>query len=69
MPARNKIVSCWDFPGDPVVGNLPSNAEDTCLIPGWETKNPCAAGQLSPTTEPVSFRACAPNPPKHECHN
>ena len=37
---------CWlknysrDFPGDPVVKNLPSNAGDASSIPGWGTKNP-----------------------------
>ena len=30
----------WDFPGDPVVKNLPSNAEDGSLIPSWGTKIP-----------------------------
>ena len=46
----------WDFPGGPVVENLPSNAGDTGLIPGWGTKIPHARGQLCPstaTTEPV----------------
>ena len=45
-----------DFPGGPVVKNLPSNAEDAGSIPGWGTKIPYAAGQLSPhaaTTEPM----------------
>ena len=37
-----------DFPGCPVVKNLPSNAGDMGLIPGWGTKIPHAAGQLSP---------------------
>ena len=45
---------CWDFPGGPVVKNLPSNAGDVGSIPGQGTKIPHAAGQLSPratTTE------------------
>ena len=45
-----------DFPGGVVVKNLPSNAGDTGSTPGWGTKIPHAAGQLSPratTTEPV----------------
>ena len=37
----------WDFPGGPVVKNLPSNAGNTGLIPGWGTKIPRAMGQLS----------------------
>ena len=50
---RGKIQ---DFPGGPVVKNLPCNSEDTSSIPGQETKIPGAAGQLSQyaqTTEPV----------------
>ena len=43
-----------DFPGHgnrgPVVRNLPSNAGDMGLIPGWGTKTPNAMGQLSPCT-------------------
>ena len=37
-----------DFPGGPVVKNLPANAGETCLIPGQEAKIPHASGQLSP---------------------
>ena len=37
----------WDFPGGPVVKNLPSNAGDAGSIPGWGTKIPHAAGQAS----------------------
>ena len=36
--------SCGDFPGGPVVKNLPSNAGDTGSIPGRGTKIPHAAG-------------------------
>ena len=46
----------WDFPGGPVVKNPPSNAGDTGSIHSQGTKNPRAAGQLSPsasTTEPA----------------
>ena len=39
-----------DFPGDPVIKNLPSNAGDMGSIPGQETKIPHATGQLSPCT-------------------
>ena len=38
----------WDFPGGPVVKNLPYNAGDTGSIPGQGTKIPHAAGQQSP---------------------
>ena len=51
-----KRLDIWDFPGGPVVKNPPSNAGDAGLIPGWGTKIPHAAGQLSPhtvTTEPA----------------
>ena len=45
-----------DFPGGPVVKNLPSTAGDASSIPGRGTKIPHAAGQLSlhaATSEPV----------------
>ena len=37
----------WDFPGGPVVKNLPCNVGDVGSIPGWGTKVPYALGQLS----------------------
>ena len=33
---------CRHFPGGPVVKNLPCNAGDLGLIPGWGTKTPHA---------------------------
>ena len=36
-----------DFPGGPVVKNLPYNARGTGSIPGQGTKIPHAMGQLS----------------------
>ena len=53
---KQQEVQCGDFPGGPVVKNLPCNAVDTGLIPGRGTKIPHAMEQLSPltaTTEPV----------------
>ena len=44
MVSAGKI---WDFPDGPVVKNLPSNAGDAGLIPGWGTKIPHAVEQLS----------------------
>ena len=35
-----KMWQGWDFPGGPVVKNLPSNAEDMGLIPGRGIKIP-----------------------------
>ena len=37
-----------DFPGGPVVKNLPCNAGDADLISDQGTKIPCAAGQVRP---------------------
>ena len=37
-----------DFPGGSLVKNLPSNAGDAGLTPGWGTGIPHAEGQLSP---------------------
>ena len=51
-----KVASDRDFPGGPVVENLPSNAGDASSIPGQGTKIPHVAGQLSryaTTTEPM----------------
>ena len=50
MRTKFKIIQEWDFPGGPVVKNLPSNAGDTGLILGRGTKIPHATGQLSPCT-------------------
>ena len=36
----NQNIELWDFPGGPVVKNLPSNAEDMGLIPGQGIKIP-----------------------------
>ena len=41
---------CWDFPGGPVVKNLPCNAEDVGSVSGWRTKIPHASEELSPHT-------------------
>ena len=49
-----KTKGCWDFPGGPVVKNLPPNEGDAGSIPGWGTNIPHAMVQLSPhatTTE------------------
>ena len=48
---KKKTFKKWakgDFPGGPVVKNLPSNAGGAGLIPGRGTKIPHAMGQLSP---------------------
>ena len=45
-----------DFPGAPVVENLPCSAGDMGSIPGWGTKIPQVSEELSlraTTTEPV----------------
>ena len=44
MVLRSMLLG--DFPGGPVVENLPSNAGDLGPIPGWGTKIPHALGQL-----------------------
>ena len=71
LPSLLKILSSYtiqewirgDFPGGPVVKNLPSNAGDAGSIPGQGTNIPHAAGQLSPhatTREPTRSGACTP---------
>ena len=53
-------INSWDFPGDPVVENLPCNAGDTGSIPGRGTKIPHALEHLS-----LRLATTAPMP----CHN
>ena len=53
-----------------MVKTLPSNAGDMGSIPGWGTKIPNAAGQLSPhtaTTEPMHSGARAPQLERKAC--
>ena len=45
---RTKSTCIEDFPGSPMVKNLPYNAGYVGLIPGWRTKIPRAEEQLSP---------------------
>ena len=40
MVKKKLKVDRGDFPGGPVVENLPSNAGDAGLISGWGTKTP-----------------------------
>ena len=46
----NILLLDWDFPGGPVVKNLPYNAGDAGSNPGQGTRIPHAMGQLSPRT-------------------
>ena len=50
-----KKVPSWDFPGGPVVKNLPYNAGDMGSIPGQGTKIPHVVGQLSPRTTTIEL--------------
>ena len=59
-----------DVPGGPVVKNLPCNAEDTGLIPGWGAKILHAAEHQGPcitTTEPTP-QAESPRATTTEAH-
>ena len=59
-----------DFPGGPVVKNLPTKTGDTGSILGPGTKIPHTKGDLSPcttTTESTHSRAHAPQKTHH--HN
>ena len=35
LTSLGEKIHCWDFPGGPVVKNLPSNGGDKGSIPGW----------------------------------
>ena len=52
-----------DFPGAPVVKNLPSNAGDEGSIPGGGTKISSAAVQLSPCATTREKSACCDEDP------
>ena len=45
MPQAKKNVLRRDFPGGPVVKNMPCNAGDMGSTPGLQTKIPQATGQ------------------------
>ena len=47
---ERKMLFLWDFPGGPVVMNLPSNVGDAGSVPGQGAKFPHAMGQLSQCT-------------------
>ena len=64
-PQLKQKLGNGDFPSFPVVKNLPYNAGDAGLIPGWGTKIPHAMWQLSPRTTTTELarlneRACVP---------
>ena len=61
MSFKNKMT-VRDFPGGPVVKNLPYNAGDVGSVPGQGTKIPHATGQLSPRTTTTSSRASTREP-------
>ena len=46
-----RYIKFRNFPGGPVVKNLPYNAGDKGLIPGWGTKIPHAAEPPRPETK------------------
>ena len=50
LSTDQKKCKSRDFPGGPVVKNLPSDAGEAGLIPGQGTKIPPAEKQLSPRT-------------------
>ena len=43
-----KMFWWWDFPGGPVVKDPPCSAGDAGSVPGWRTKMPHTAEQVSP---------------------
>ena len=54
----------WDFPGGPVVKNLPSSTGNMGVIPGWGTKIPYLWGNQAhgPQLEslPCNYQAYSP---------
>ena len=65
-------IKTRDFPGGPVVKNLPSKAGDMGSIPSRGTKIPHAVGQLSPhasTREPACCKLQSPRALESVRHN
>ena len=58
MPSKNLCNTTRDFPGGPVVKNLPYTAGDVGLIPGQRTKIPHVAGQLRSLRTSTRESAC-----------
>ena len=55
--SQKQLVYKWreDFPGGPVVKNLPSNAGDAISIPGLGTKIPLALARPKDKRSPCSI--------------
>ena len=65
-----KKLSDWEFPGGPMVKNLPSNAGDMGSIPGWEITRSRDAGQLrwcATNSEPALSGVCLPQLQRRLC--
>ena len=64
---KNPFERLWESPGSPVVKDPPANSGDTGSIPGWGTKIPHTAEQLTPcaaTTE--AWKPQQEKPPQRE---
>ena len=64
---NSQKCAIWDFPGGPVVKNLPSNAGDTSWIPGQGTVIPHATGQLSPRATTTELSRLNQSPRATDC--
>ena len=53
---KKKHTAIRDFPGGPVVQNLPCNAGNVGSIPGWGTKIPHVVGATEPMC--LNYRTC-----------
>ena len=49
----------WDFPGGPVVKDLPFSARDAASAPGWRTEIPCTVEQVSPPALHLEHLHCS----------
>lgn len=61
-PSSEKNLQIQDFPGGPVVKNLPSNAEDAGSIPGRGTKSLHDMVQLRPSAATKNCARCSEDP-------
>ena len=61
-----ELMGMRDFPGGPMVKNLPSNTGETGSMPGWGTKFPCSSEQLSPCTTTSESVCCKERSPMRQ---
>ena len=65
IPLKNVLNLLGDFPGGPLVKNLPSNAGDMGLIPGRGTMIPGRGTMIPHAMRQLSLHATTTEPARH----